>query len=692
MSLSSIRQFLFDVVQSHNKSYRPDIDGLRAIAVLAVVVYHYSPSHLPGGFIGVDIFFVISGYLITGILAKTFEVESFGPGLLKFYQHRVRRIFPALILLLGFCLAAGWLFLFSSEYATLGKHIASGAGFVQNIVLWREAGYFDTTAIQKPLLHLWSLAVEEQFYIAWPLVLWVIMRRRWPLMASITAIAGASFALNIWGIWRDHADATFYLPVTRAWELMVGSWLAIGQRRALPWLSNYAEAKSWAGLGLIVLGLILIRPDQDSFPGFWALLPVVGTALIINAGPMVYPNRRLLSSRSAVTIGLISYPLYLWHWALLSMTVVIFGSASPTVIRTSKVACLVLSFVLSWFTYRWIEQPIRKRANTNHAIATVVTVAILGLCGLSIYAANGLQDRPYTLVSAKAERYLASIERSPRAQECFDLTTNNILDEKWSCTLGDTSSHTWITAYGDSHALSLMPTLDRYGKEHNVRVIFAGVSACPPLLNTYPERAFAAACLDLSRRMATLAEDHAVAAVILIARWTYYTGGTTRPNDIQRIRSSGSETKPSNANVRGAAALQKGLDTTLARYQALNIPVVLVEDNPQQLTGVPASAVRFDKGLTDSTFNSEAVTLAEHHRNQSEANRILESEASRYPLASILNTDQALCNHSVCPWARGGRFLYFDDDHLSNAGAMVVYPILEEHLNRVLGVQGVGSR
>src|SRR5262245_40012984 len=306
--------------------YRPDVDGLRAVAVLAVLAYHAFPSLAPGGFAGVDVFFVISGYLITGIILDDLERGRFTYR--NFYWRRIRRIFPALILVLVACLALGWLVLLPDEYAQLGKHVAAGAGVVSNIALWREAGYFDSAAELKPLLHLWSLGVEEQYYLAWPLLL-LLFRRHMGWM--IVALGAASFALNIWMV-GTHPTAAFYLPFTRFWELLAGSYLAFAVRKENP--SPYF---SMVGAGLIVLGFILLEP-QKAFPGWWALLPVLGAALLIRAGPQGWVNRRVLAHPAMVFVGLISYPLYLWHWPLLTYARIVHGGEPPVAARLGLLA------------------------------------------------------------------------------------------------------------------------------------------------------------------------------------------------------------------------------------------------------------------------------------------------------------------------------------------------------------------
>lgn len=663
--------------------YRPDIDGLRAIAVLAVVIYHYAPKMLPGGFVGVDIFFVISGYLITGIIARQFETSSFS--LFDFYQRRIRRVFPALLMILVFSLVVGWQIMYSYEYETLGKHVIASSMFGQNFLLWSEAGYFDSDAITKPLLQLWSLAVEEQFYIVWPLLLWLFMHNRWPVLAAITVIAGCSFALNAWGMHQQRHMDIFYLPFGRVWELMIGAWLAIAQRQNVSFLQRFAPAQSLLGLVLIIASLIVIRPE--GFPGFWGIVPVLGAALIINSGPQAFINRNLLSLRPAVWVGLISYPLYIWHWTLLSFLVIALGdSIDDPLLRKYKAIAFFCSFILAWLTYRWVEQPVRKRENGKTAIILLTLMIATGLTGFSIYLSGGMPERPLAFVSAKAERYLSSISRTPHASNCFELTTGSVLPERWSCILGDEGADTWVAAFGDSHALSMVPALDQYGKSSGVRIVFAGLSGCPPLLETQPERLTGPACLMLNQKVAELAKKEGAAAAVLIARWTYYIGGTTRPNEIQSIRAS---SLPAHATtpVSGMDAFVHGLKATLDYFQSNEIPIVLVQDNPQQSVILPSGIKRFSENLSDATFNATAVVFAEHRRNQSEVNKALASAVSDFPAASILNMDKILCDAEICPWARDGEFLYYDDDHLSVFGSMKVLPLLSEHLNKTIEIK-----
>lgn len=397
--------------QLTHPKYRPDIDGLRAIAVLAVVGFHAFPSLLKGGFIGVDIFFVISGYLISTIIFGSLERNSFS--FRGFYARRIKRIFPALLAVLMASFAFGWFALLPDEYKQLGKHIAGGAGFVSNFIFWNESGYFDNASESKPLLHLWSLGIEEQFYIVWPLLLWFAWKKKLNLLTLTIVIGLISFALNL-GRVRSDAIAAFYSPQTRFWELLAGSVLAYialykpnpfaGFKRKLAGWSGAAihagqpdanrkllrNVQSLAGALLLAIGIALITKNRH-FPGGWAILPTLGTVLIIAAGTQAWLNRAILSNRVLVWFGLISFPLYLWHWPLLSFARILESETPASEVRLAAVA---MSIVLAWLTYALIEKPIRFGG--HHKLKTGILVGLmmaLGYTGYNSYQRDGLAFR-----------------------------------------------------------------------------------------------------------------------------------------------------------------------------------------------------------------------------------------------------------------------------------------------------------
>ena len=424
------------MVSSHPK-YRPDIDGLRAIAVLSVVGFHAFPGLLKGGFIGVDIFFVISGFLISSIIFGSLEQNNFK--ITDFYCRRIRRIFPSLLLVLLSCFLLGWFALFANEYKQLGKHIFSGASFISNITLWTESGYFDNSAETKPLLHLWSLGIEEQFYIIWPLLLYFAWKRKMNLLSIVIAVCFISFALNIGRVHRDVIGA-FYAPQTRFWELLLGSLLAyltlypqnyfafveklnlkfkkttVHSNRPNLFLIS-PNARSALGGILIILGILFIIKGR-AFPGWWALLPCGGAALIISAGPNTWFNRHVLSNKILVWFGLISFPLYLWHWPILSFARII-ESQVPS--PKTRLFLILLSIVLAWLTFEFIEKPIRRRGQKKIAITLLFFMAMVGCIGLYCYKENGFfAARPFVQYTEKAySQFVGPLWKYTKNETCL---------------------------------------------------------------------------------------------------------------------------------------------------------------------------------------------------------------------------------------------------------------------------------
>lgn len=445
------------------RHYRPDIDGLRALAVGVVLIFHAFPALLPGGFVGVDVFFVISGYLISGIIlnAKAEARFSFA----NFYARRIRRIFPALGVVLAAVLIAGWWLLYADDYARLAHHVAAGAAFASNIAFWREASYFDVAADLKPLLHLWSLGVEEQFYLVWPVLLVVATRwRRGPIAATL-AIGTISFLLALWTVRIDRTPA-FYAPWNRFWELLAGATLACIEADATldAWLRRLLSRRrlpdilAITGLAAIAAGVWSIDSTRV-FPGLWVLLPVGGSFLLLVAGSRAWVNRAIFSQPAMVFIGLISYPLYLWHWPLLSFAQIVIGGVPPV---AARVGLLSASVVLAWLTYRVIERPVRFGPRGRVAVpALALALSVLCAAGLAIQASGGLIDRPINRGdAAKLVDYYERIRKNgldaAYRRECdfMDWQTEGTRDAiDASCTTAG-RQHT-VMLWGDSFAQAL---------------------------------------------------------------------------------------------------------------------------------------------------------------------------------------------------------------------------------------------
>lgn len=494
----------------HGEAYRRDIDGLRAFAVLAVVAFHAFPWLMPGGFVGVDVFFVISGYLISGLISQRLAENRFT--FADFYARRIRRIFPALIVVLAACLAFGWFALLPGELQALGKHIASGVGFVSNFALWREAGYFDASAATKPLLHLWSLGIEEQFYLVWPLALCAFAKWRRSALPLIVAVGAISFAINLATVGRWPV-AAFYSPASRFWELQAGCLLAaLTQRRAHRTLSD-ATANALSGIGAALLALsVFLLNDKLGYPGLWALLPTAGAFLLIAAGPAGWFNRNVLAQPAAVAIGLISYPLYLWHWPLLSFASISARGIAPFGVR---VAAVLAGVALAAATYVLVEKPIRFGAKRAWRIPALVALSlVVGVVGYATFAAEGVPSRFPPEVRALASfkyEYLTDA----RYPHCW-LSNKQPPEEFASYCIDTSADRERVLVWGDSHAARLYPGLKAVFGD-TVALSQLTRDSCSPLLDLGYEL-----CQKSNAWVMREIERIRPQTVILFAVWAYY--------------------------------------------------------------------------------------------------------------------------------------------------------------------------
>ena len=441
-------------------AYRPDIDGLRALAVMMVVLFHAFPQVFPGGFIGVDIFFVISGFLITGILLASLDEQRFS--FLDFYARRIRRIFPALILVLAFALIVGWFTFFPDEYRLLGGHTLASASFLQNFNLLSEIGYFDEAADTKPFLHLWSLAIEEQFYLLWPLLLWITHKAKAKLWWCIALVGLSSFGLCLY-FTNLAPTLAFFSPLTRFWELLVGAALAYYAPHCAPYDAPAISARSLmqyaSALGILLMGagLAYLSPSS-AFPGYLALLPTIGAALII-AAPKDSPiNRIIFSNRLMMALGKISYPLYLWHWVLLSFIRITESGEVAPLFRWLDIGA---SLVLATITYRWLEKPIQAPSHAKtKTLALVIGMLILAGLGHNIYKRDGLAFR---------SNAFTQYERTFKDPLLGDQSTlQNVVIKGFSCDHPGPSceplnkGQSQLLLWGDSHASMLYEGLKKF--------------------------------------------------------------------------------------------------------------------------------------------------------------------------------------------------------------------------------------
>jgi len=501
--------------------YRPDIDGLRAVAVLAVVGFHAFPNWVEGGFIGVDIFFVISGFLISTIIFKGLAQGNFS--FADFYARRIKRIFPALALVFTVCLIFGWFTLLTDEYKQLGHHILSGAVFGSNFRLLKEGGYFDTAAELKPLLHLWSLGIEEQFYIIWPPLLLLFWKRLPNILIAILCVALTSFAFNIYLV-NSRPVADFYLPFTRFWELLVGGILAYVSLNNKAQVSVpcsrigflhpneilHPNAKAFVGALLIAIAIASLNTN-NGFPGWWALLPTIGAALLISAGADAWFNRKVLAHRVLIFIGLISYPLYLWHWPLLSF----FRITSDNPPTTSELLAIIsISFLAAWVTYKVVETPFR-RSKSIWAVSTLIAVMVLsGIFGEVIRKTNGYPARFPSHIQKIL--YSSSSNESSRIGVCLLNPDQEADSFSHECIIGASSQSKKILLWGDSHAAQLYAGLHYYEQEGQFDVMQLTASACPPVINEN------ARCNGVNKKVLQLITNTNPITVVMAGHWLLY--------------------------------------------------------------------------------------------------------------------------------------------------------------------------
>lgn len=516
--------------------HRTDIEGLRGVAVLAVMGVHAWPELLRGGFVGVDIFFVLSGYLIATLQFR--QPERSGVDVLAFYARRARRLLPALCTVLAACLTAA-LWTFPSEARQIGLHVASGAAFVANLVLWREAGYFDAASESKPLLHLWSLGIEEQFYLLWPALAWVVLRRPRVAGRTIGALLLASFLLNVLFV-ESRSKGTFFLLPTRAWELLLGVALAWAQAggwqlvHAVPqrWRAAAPDMASWLGAALI--GLAFAALDKARlFPGWWALLPTVGTLLLLAAGPDAWFNRRVLSHRTLVFYGVISYPLYLWHWPLLvfpQLHGIALDDAGRVLIVTASVALAAL-------TTEFVERPLRfgrLAADPRVPLRLGAALALTGAVGLALHRSDGLLHRYPKEVQEVARAEFGFDFGAYRAGRCFlDLVQG---PDRFAaeCDGGPTGAR--VLLWGDSHAASLYPGLMAAAQARSMSIAQYTKARCPPLLAA--PAAASAGCEATTQHVLAQVTASPPEVAILAGFWSFYELEGGRVLDARALRAT----------------------------------------------------------------------------------------------------------------------------------------------------------
>jgi peptidoglycan/LPS O-acetylase OafA/YrhL len=659
-------------------AYRADIDGLRAVAVLSVLVFHVAPSALPGGFLGVDIFFVISGYLISLILLREQADGRFRFG--AFYARRIRRLFPALLAVLIATLGFGAFALFADEYERLARHAYSAIAFVLNFRLMGEAGYFDVASSAKPLLHLWSLSVEEQFYLAWPIVL--LGARRFRIDAGIVIVVLAVLSLAFGAhLAARNADALYYHPLARGWELLVGAgvaWWHAGRGDVLPAVLEPRSARNVLSVvGLLLIAWALFTFDEHAlYPRPGMIAPLFGVAALIASGHGATVNRAL-AAKPLVLVGLISYPLYLWHWPLLSYVRI---AESGTPAGWLLWVAALLSVLLAWGTYAWIERPIRH-GWARRRVVPVLVGSMLGLMLASrvVVDSGGLPDRHAVRYARDAE---AQMIREPRQDgSCLALFSGT--DAPVYCRQSHPGER-MIALVGDSHAHVLFPGVSELAASKGYGTLLLANSGCPPFDGAVTgrnegERTTCARSIEVI--LSALGRDGRLAAVVLASRGPQYLDGegfgpAEANYNYPPIAGRGRDGLASQASP--SQAFARGLQATIDRLERKGLRVAYFLQVPE--LGVPARDCLSRPLTLTGMRDGCAVSHAVYRTRMADYRGLIETIRAADRSLIVIDGERLFCSNDRCRGLRDRQLLYADDNHLSVNGSRLVAPLIIEAL------------
>lgn len=640
---------------AHTPSYRPDIDGLRAIAIIPVILFHARVPGFGGGFLGVDVFFVISGYLITSLIGREIFDRSFT--YLSFWERRARRLLPPMFLVVAVSSAVAYLILLPEELKAFGQSVVSISLFSSNVYFWLKAGYFDAPAQTVPLLHTWSLAVEEQFYLLFPAVL--IGIAAWKPRSRVFVVTGiglASFAISVWWI-HSSPSAAYYLLPSRAWELMLGATLALMRESRANLLPPRAiDALLVVGMTLVVIPVFLYT-EATPFPGFAALVPCLGTALIIWVGDGKNHVGRLLDNRAMVFVGQLSYSLYLWHWPILVFFAMVSEQPLQSLSTIQVSAALAATMALSWMSFALVENPIRRRkvlkSRRTLFAAMGTSAGLLAAYGLAAHVGHGFE---YRIPDAALRIADGARDRAREWHACNDMPLEKV-NAKTLCRLGVADAPVKFVLWGDSHAHVLFPAVDRAAKETGVAGLHASLHSCPPVPGIQVASEWGVDCYDFNERIERLIEDGNFDAVVLAAHWVSY----EHPGSVWLAN------EPSDRALKDI--LESRLLALIERFTAKGMAVFVFDEVPYPEHFHPAQFARAVWWGADP--NSAGISVDEYAaRIGPFANQL--PDRTRFARISPLS---GLCpNGSFCPAIMDGRSNYFDDMHLSTRGAERLTP------------------
>ena len=673
-------------------TYRPEIDGLRALAVLPVILYHAGIEIFKGGFVGVDIFFVISGYLITTIILKDIKKNKFS--LAFFYQRRARRILPALIVTISLSLPFALFLLPPDDLKNFSNSIISSLTFWSNFQFAFETGYFETPGEYKPLLHTWSLSIEEQFYILYPLFLVLLFKINKKIVStSLWVIFFLSLLFAQWSGNLNHTFpfidedllfysksfmSTFMMPFGRIWELALGAICAITMNSnsysvKINLLKNnkvlFLNIISFIGLFLICFSFFYLSKNFP-YPSFYSLIPTIGTALLIlfcNKNTIV---QKILSLKFLVFIGLISYSAYLFHYPIFSFI----KYTNININNNTYLYLIPIILFISFLNWKFIEKPFRGK---NIPLSKLIKfigffyIILITLC-LFIFANNGLDKREKFKLSKQIEK---SFNAPKKGLECFNIEyMHKKENQKNICKLGKLNKKKidFLIA-GDSHMVAFYSVFDDLAKKHGKSGLFLGYAGCPPILNVYPLRGDQKEknCYELNKLIPNIISEKNISNLILISRWTYYTDGNNFGKNINYLN-----LKPSRSSNKKISriAFEKGLMNTLELYKKKKTNVFIIEQIPFQLADPKKIYYRsFDSNIEKFRKNllKYSVDLNQHNNLQNFVKKIFKKVEKKYSNLTFINFNKTFCNDVVkkCLIGNEKNSFYSDTNHLSSKGA-----------------------
>lgn len=648
--------------------YRPDIDGLRSIAVLGVVLYHFGVRGFGGGYVGVDIFFVISGFLIGRSIVSDMRAGNYS--LINFYERRIRRLYPAFVVVAAVSAVVFYFLLLPLELQGFGRSLVAAVIYMSNIAFYKDRGYFDPSATDKPLLHTWSLSVEEQFYVVFPIMVYLTVRWRVSLVPLIIAAAGiASFAAAERVLGRD-ADAAFFLFPYRAWELLMGVALTFIVDGKIPrWFDKFREATGLAGLAAIVAPIVLYTHGTP-FPALAAMPPCAGTAMLILAGSQgTSLVSRVLATRMSVFVGLISYSYYLWHWPVLVALNYYYVDLSPLLSATG----IAISFALATLSWRFVERPTRQKTFlTRKWLFTWAAMLslLLAAAGYAFYHTNGLPGR---FKPEQADLIHAEQDFIQSRGMCFD-KDNDVYPGLAYCRLGAPNVPATFLAWGDSHGRAYRDGIDEIAGELGRAGILVWAGGCPPIFEIGKREIFdsgaeASECRsqnghigELLRRTPTLQ------SAILIGRWSYYTEGSGIGRDSKnRITLIGPDGQSAKSLHDQRELFRVGLTKTVDSLRNFGLQVFVLEQTPE----FPQSnASIIARGLVNGRISQADVDMmttiaaADLERRQAIAQSLFATLSSENKIKT-LRTHDHFCGLTHCSSWIGQSPAMFDNNHVT---------------------------